>query len=60
MIEEEPFHKIAQKWGITIASLHQLQESASAYAGTVVVFCSRMCWDPLKELCKQVRLGFRV
>jgi hypothetical protein len=54
MIEEEPFHEIAQKWGITIASLHQLQEGASAYAGTVVSFCSRMYWDPLKELCKQV------
>ncbi|XP_041839070.1 DNA polymerase theta isoform X2 [Melanotaenia boesemani] len=62
LVNEVPLGTVASKFNCNRGQLQSLQQSASTYAGMVMVFCKRLGWHNMELLLSQyqTRLSFGV
>ncbi|KAM3622631.1 uncharacterized protein V6R79_001372 [Siganus canaliculatus] len=62
LVNEVPLGTVASKYNCSRGQLQSLQQSASTYAGMVMVFCKRLGWHNMELLLSQyqTRLSFGV
>ncbi|XP_028284438.1 DNA polymerase theta [Parambassis ranga] len=62
LVNEVPLGAVASKYNCNRGQLQSLQQSASTYAGMVMVFCKRLGWHNMELLLSQyqTRLSFGV
>ncbi|XP_067353215.1 DNA polymerase theta isoform X2 [Channa argus] len=62
LVNEVPLGTVASKYSCSRGQLQSLQQSASTYAGMVMVFCKRLGWHNMELLLSQyqTRLSFGV
>ncbi|KAM7008657.1 DNA polymerase theta [Tautogolabrus adspersus] len=62
LVSEVPLPTVASKYNCNRGQLQSLQQSASTYAGMVMVFCKRLGWHNMELLLSQyqTRLSFGV
>ncbi|XP_070684106.1 DNA polymerase theta [Pempheris klunzingeri] len=62
LVNEVPLGTVASKYNCNRGQLQSLQQSASTYAGMVMVFCKRLGWHNMELLLSQyqTRLSFGV
>uniref|UniRef100_A0A7N6BKD0 DNA polymerase theta n=1 Tax=Anabas testudineus TaxID=64144 RepID=A0A7N6BKD0_ANATE len=62
LVNEVPLGTVASKYNCNRGQLQSLQQSASTYAGMVMIFCKRLGWHNMELLLSQyqTRLSFGV